>query len=206
MSSPEPSRPISLVLGHLGVSRRTGGSACDHDPVPHAVQRWQAPSVMFLFEDHAARERAHALLSQLDRFGADVKGSSALQRGSLLEGKGAWLLHVQNAWAHGKVSNLEYLLYLNFAAGRTFNDLAQWPVFPWVLRDYTSPELDLEDDATFRDLSKPMGALGHPDRLAEARCAPAWPSRSRLPARLRCPRWRTRCMHVVGCGADDTCV
>lgn len=138
---------------------------------------------MFLFEDRAARERAHALLSQLDRFGADVKGSSALQRGSLLEGKGAWLLHVQNAWVHGKVSNLEYLLYLNFAAGRTFNDLAQWPVFPWVLRDYASPVLDLEADATFRDLSKPMGALGHPDRLAEARCAPP-PPHSRLPGRV----------------------
>lgn len=125
---------------------------------------------MFLFEDQAARERAHTLLSRLDHFGADIKGSSALQRGSLLEGKGAWLLHVQSAWVHGKVSNLEYLLYLNFAAGRTFNDLAQWPVFPWVLSNYTSPVLDLEDDSNFRDLSKSMGGLGHPARLAEARC------------------------------------
>jgi hypothetical protein len=43
-------------------------------------------------------------------------------------------------------------------AGRTFNDLTQYPVFPWVLADYTSEDLDLEDPATFRDLSKPMGA------------------------------------------------
>ena len=31
------------------------------------------------------------------------------------------------------------------------------PVFPWVLADYTSEELDLEDPNTFRDFSKPMG-------------------------------------------------
>jgi factor associated with neutral sphingomyelinase activation len=78
---------------------------------------------------------------------------------------------VQNAWVQGKVTNLEYLLYLNFAAGRTFNDLAQWPVFPWVLKDYMSEKFDLENDEMFRDLSKPMGALGHPNRLSEARCA-----------------------------------
>ena len=37
-----------------------------------------------------------------------------------------------------------------FPAGRSFNDLAQWPVFPWVLRNYTSSKLDLSDPANFR--------------------------------------------------------
>ena len=49
---------------------------------------------------------------------------------------------------------------LNTLAGRSFNDLTQYPVFPWVLADYTSAELDLNNPASFRDLSKPMGALG----------------------------------------------
>ena len=44
-------------------------------------------------------------------------------------------------------------------AGRTYNDLNQYPVFPWILADYTSESLDLNDAATFRDLSKPVGAL-----------------------------------------------
>ena len=30
----------------------------------------------------------------------------------------------------------------------------QYPVFPWVLTDYTSRELDLEDSKVYRDLSK----------------------------------------------------
>lgn len=30
----------------------------------------------------------------------------------------------------------------------------QYPVFPWVIKDYTSQELDLTNPNTFRDLSK----------------------------------------------------
>ena len=32
-------------------------------------------------------------------------------------------------------------------------------MFPWVIADYTSPQLDLSDASTYRDLSKPVGAL-----------------------------------------------
>ncbi len=61
-------------------------------------------------------------------------------------------------WARGEISNFHYLMLVNTMAGRTFNDLTQYPVFPWVLADYTSDELDLTNPDTFRDLSKPMGA------------------------------------------------
>ena len=60
-------------------------------------------------------------------------------------------------WAKGEISNFHYLMLVNTLAGRTFNDLTQYPVFPWVLADYTSEELDLTNPKTFRDLSKPMG-------------------------------------------------
>jgi hypothetical protein len=45
-----------------------------------------------------------------------------------------------------------------------FVDLTQYPIFPFLLRDYTSEELDLTNPNTFRDLSKPMGAQD-PTRL-----------------------------------------
>jgi hypothetical protein len=51
-------------------------------------------------------------------------------------------------------------MHINAAAGRSFQDLTQYPVFPWVIADYTSDVLDLNNPETFRDLSKPMGALG----------------------------------------------
>lgn len=136
------------------------------------VQSWGAPSALLAFEDEAERERVHALLMRQPQLGSALTGSSALQRGALLEGRGSWLLHAQAAWVSGKVSNFDYLLYLNLAAGRTFNVLSLWPVFPWILADYDTATLDLDSAASFRDFSKPMGALGHPARLSECRCAP----------------------------------
>uniref|UniRef100_A0AAX7TS96 Neurobeachin-like protein 2 n=1 Tax=Astatotilapia calliptera TaxID=8154 RepID=A0AAX7TS96_ASTCA len=62
-------------------------------------------------------------------------------------------------WVCREISNFEYLMQLNTIAGRTYNDLSQYPVFPWVLCDYTSTVLDLEDPAVFRDLSKPIGVV-----------------------------------------------
>eukprot|EP00051_Salpingoeca_urceolata_P022257 m.358163 g.358163 ORF g.358163 m.358163 type:complete len:945 (-) comp19945_c1_seq18:166-3000(-) len=73
-------------------------------------------------------------------------------------------VNVMLAWQNGAMSNFDYLMYLNSMADRSFNDLTQYPVFPWVIADYTSDKLDLDDPATFRDLSKPIGAL-NPDRL-----------------------------------------
>ncbi|KAJ2677673.1 hypothetical protein GGH99_005776 [Coemansia sp. RSA 1285] len=48
---------------------------------------------------------------------------------------------------------------LNTIAGRSYNDLSQYPVFPWVICDYKSKWLDLKDPRVYRDLSRPIGAL-----------------------------------------------
>jgi hypothetical protein len=55
---------------------------------------------------------------------------------------------------------------LNRMAGRSFNDITQYPVFPHVIADFTSDTIDLTDSRVFRDLTKPVGAL-NPDRLAQ---------------------------------------
>lgn len=65
-------------------------------------------------------------------------------------------------WQEGSITNFHYLMYLNTCASRSYNDLAQYPVFPWVIADFESDVLDLNDPATYRDLSKPMGALCEP--------------------------------------------
>jgi len=38
--------------------------------------------------------------------------------------------------------------------GRTYCDLNQYPVFPWILKNYTSSTCDLSDPDNFRDLTK----------------------------------------------------
>ncbi|GAB6019627.1 hypothetical protein CHUAL_001189 [Chamberlinius hualienensis] len=73
---------------------------------------------------------------------------------------------VTQRWVREEISNFQYLMHLNTLAGRSYNDLMQYPVFPWILADYESEELDLNDPVTFRDLSKPLGAQS-PDRLAQ---------------------------------------
>jgi hypothetical protein len=50
-------------------------------------------------------------------------------------------------------------MFLNKVAGRTYNDLTQYPVFPWIISNYETEKLDLNDPNNYRDLSKPVGAL-----------------------------------------------
>lgn len=69
-------------------------------------------------------------------------------------------------WKRGEISNFEYLMHLNTLANRTYNDLTQYFVMPWVIKDYTSETIDLNDPNIYRDLSKPIGAL-NPSRLEE---------------------------------------
>ena len=43
------------------------------------------------------------------------------------------LLHehgMQERWLNGHVSNFDYLMFLNTMAGRSYNDLCQYPVMP----------------------------------------------------------------------------
>ncbi|XP_065486597.1 lysosomal-trafficking regulator isoform X2 [Caloenas nicobarica] len=59
-------------------------------------------------------------------------------------------------WCTGQITNFEYLTHLNKHAGRSFNDLMQYPVFPFILSDYTSETLDLNDPSVYRNLVKPI--------------------------------------------------
>ncbi|CAN4092325.1 unnamed protein product [Withania somnifera] len=67
--------------------------------------------------------------------------------------------NARECWKRREITNFEYLMVLNTLAGRSYNDLTQYPVFPWVLADYSSETLDFNKSSTFRDLSKPVGAL-----------------------------------------------
>lgn len=85
-----------------------------------------------------------------DRLSSTFKLSSIFGTSTLQE--------LTQRWERREVTNFQYLMYLNAIAGRSYNDLTQYPVFPWILADYTSDELDLTNPKTFRDLTRPMGA------------------------------------------------
>lgn len=71
-------------------------------------------------------------------------------------------------WQSGNITNYEYIMYLNSLADRSFSDLTQYPVMPWIISDYTSTHLDLNDPSVYRDLRKPIGALNE-DRIEKMR-------------------------------------
>lgn len=73
--------------------------------------------------------------------------------------KGVNKSEITDMWVNGQITNFEYLMYLNTLANRSFCDLSQYPVFPWVIQDYQTRNLDLRKRENFRDLQKPIGAI-----------------------------------------------
>ena len=57
---------------------------------------------------------------------------------------------ITKQWCTGKIGNFEYLTKLNKEAGRSFNDLMQYPVMPFILADYTNQIIDLESSSSYR--------------------------------------------------------
>eukprot|EP01156_Anaeramoeba_ignava_P000354 Anaeramoba_ignava/a1040_33.p1 GENE.a1040_33~~a1040_33.p1 ORF type:complete len:1229 (-),score=395.70 a1040_33:98-3706(-) len=62
-------------------------------------------------------------------------------------------------WQEGRITNFQYLMFLNTISERSFNNYSQYFVFPWILSEYETESLSIEDEKNYRDLSKPMGAL-----------------------------------------------
>ena len=46
--------------------------------------------------------------------------------------------YVSSLWMNGSLSNFEYLMFINTIANRSFNDLSQYPIFPWVISEFHS--------------------------------------------------------------------
>ena len=66
------------------------------------------------------------------------------------------LEETRRAWANECLTNFAYLTAVNKFAGRTTNDLMQYPVFPFLFSEYESEQLHLHKNSTYRDLSKPV--------------------------------------------------
>lgn len=140
-----PLRRLRQLVARRHMLRHTGLELCLDDGQSTAFFNFESP-----------KERDAVLAVLMRQPGV----SSACQ-------KAGDLRRALAAWQKQEMSNFEYLAFLNTCSGRSVHDLTQYPVFPWVLKDYDSSKLDLDGkhpESTFRDLSKPMGALD-PGRL-----------------------------------------
>ncbi|CAH8580118.1 unnamed protein product [Schistosoma bovis] len=121
-------------------------------------------SVLFAFTDMNTVKLVVNALPEVGigtRYGLPVSRASTLASPSKI----FQLSNMTQRWQHRELSNFDYLMYLNTIAGRSYNDLNQYPIFPWVISNYTTKELDLSSPSNYRDLSKPIGAI-NPKRKA----------------------------------------
>ena len=82
---------------------------------------------MFLnFPTNRKRNKVYSRLVSLRL--PNLLHSSSRSPAELLKSSG-----LTQKWVNREISNFEYLMQLNTIAGRTFNDLSQYPVFPWVI-------------------------------------------------------------------------
>ena len=135
-------------------------------PVALEIFSSDGRNILIVFELNDITDVYRNLSSKITRSNQTLEEISGNQIGSLLsleeERFGVmrfWKKDMTQKWVQGKISNFQYLMHINMLAGRSYNDLTQYPVFPWVLADYESSELHLDDENIYRDLSKPMGAL-----------------------------------------------
>ena len=84
----------------------------------------------------------------------NFNGFKILMDGNILKDK------ICDYWCKNKVSNYEYLMLLNTLGGRTLNDLSQYFIFPWIIKDFNKDILNWLSDSIYRDLSLPIHACG----------------------------------------------
>ncbi|CAG9318802.1 unnamed protein product [Blepharisma stoltei] len=114
-------------------------------------------SMMFNLFDTAKRDEALNSMKSWEKGGVKV----------IKEISQKLILSYAKQWQSGKLSNMEYLLILNKLSSRSFNDISQYPIFPWVIKEFNIDVLNLDEPGVYRDLSYPIGAL-NPESKAEA--------------------------------------
>ena len=71
-------------------------------------------------------------------------------------------------WSKWEISTLKMIMIMNLYANRSYNDINQYPVFPWIITDYTSQTLPSFDKENFiRPMNKPMGMMDFTEESKE---------------------------------------
>ena len=104
---------------------------------------------MFAFADQSTVKK---VIKALPRVGVGIKyGIPQTRRASLMSARPLFRpSNMTQKWQRREISNFEYLMFLNTIAGRTYNDLNQYPIFPWVLTNYEDDEIDLTSPHNYR--------------------------------------------------------
>ena len=75
-------------------------------------------------------------------------------------GEYASMYNIKEMWKNSKISSFEFLLWINIYGNRSFRDISQYPVFPWVMTDYNLEKFeDIINNGCIRNFNLPMGLM-----------------------------------------------
>ena len=68
--------------------------------------------------------------------------------------------NIKDLWKNNKISTLEYLMWINIYGNRSYRDISQYPVLPWIIDDYKTKTFNeiIEKDC-IRNFEIPMGMM-----------------------------------------------
>ena len=68
--------------------------------------------------------------------------------------------NIKELWKNNKISTLEFLMWINLYGNRTYQDIAQYPIFPWIISNYqTKTFQEIIDNDYIRNFKVPMGMM-----------------------------------------------
>jgi len=111
-------------------------------------------SILFNFPDSDNEEVSQKLIRLRKTKCVNLQYNKTLDAKKLIDKSG-----VLKKWLNYEISNFDYLMLLNGLSGRSYKDVTQYHVFPWILTNYVLEKIDQENSAIFRDFSKTMGAM-----------------------------------------------
>ena len=108
-------------------------------------------SYYFIFENQTERDEIFKLISH----------SNNINQISYPDN----LVNYIKEWENWSIDNFSLINILNNFSGRSYKDLTQYPIFPWIIKDYENKQLKSFNNENIRDLKKPIGALGNESRI-----------------------------------------
>ena len=83
-----------------------------------------------------------------------------IQKQKGLKIKSINLSKIVKSWKNWEISNFDFLMWLNIFGNRSYNDISQYPIFPWILANYDDPlqveQIEIVESETKRTMSLPL--------------------------------------------------
>ena len=68
--------------------------------------------------------------------------------------------NIKEMWKNCKISTFEYLMWINVYGNRSYRDISQYPVFPWIIIDYKTETFeDIINKNNIRNFTLPIGLI-----------------------------------------------